>query len=480
MTAAPPIAASRVLPTLNEDGTRRWIRPRLSPGRHWRHRRAVAYALMVVFMAIPHLRLGGRPLVLLDLPHRRFTLFGTTFLPTDTLLLMLLLVSVILAIFLATALLGRVWCGWACPQTVYMEFLFRPLERWLEGGPSGARRIDALGGWRAHLHPRRMAKYAIYAALALVLAHTFLAYFVGTEQLELWVRRSPYEHPASFLVMAGTTALIFFDFTYFREQTCMVACPYGRWQSVLLDRQSLIVAYDARRGEPRGLGKSRTDAATGLALGDCVDCGACVQTCPTGIDIRDGLQMECIHCTQCADACDAIMTRVGKPTGLIRYSTRDALEGRQRHVLRPRTVLYPAALALFLGGFAWALHEREETEVMILRGIGAPFSEEPDGRIANQLRIKLANKSDRAGAYRLEVAGVPEGTVIAPENPLRVAAGKLAETSVFVLLPREAFVNGERRVVVTVSDGAGFRAETPYRLVGPQGRTDTALHRDAP
>ena len=178
--------------------------------------------------------------------------------------------------------------------------------------------------------------------------------------------------------------------------------------------------------------------------------------------------MECIHCTQCADACDAIMTRVGKPTGLIRYTTRDALEGRGRHALRPRTVLYPAALALFLAGLGWALHEREETEVTILRGIGAPFLEEADGRIANQLRIKLANKSDHAESYRLEIAGVPEGTVIAPENPLRVPAGRLAETSVFVLLPRSAFANGERRVTVRVSDGVGYRSETPYRLVGPR------------
>ncbi|MGZ8469146.1 MAG: cytochrome c oxidase accessory protein CcoG [Gemmatirosa sp.] len=471
---APPLTAGRVLPTLNEDGTRRWIRPKPAAGRHWRQRRVVAYALMVVFFAIPHLRMHGKPLILLDLPHRRFTLFGTTFLPTDTLLLMLLLVSIILSIFLVTALFGRVWCGWGCPQTVYMEFLFRPIERRLEGGWMGSRRIDALGGLRAHLHPRRVAKYAVYGALALLLAHTFLAYFVGTEQLAVWVRRSPYEHPASFLVMAGTALLIFFDFTYFREQTCMVACPYGRWQSVLLDRQSLIVAYDAARGDPRGRGRLRQDPITAQPLGDCVDCNACVQTCPTGIDIRDGLQMECIHCTQCADACDAVMSRLGKPTGLIRYSTRDALEGRRRRVLRPRTVLYPAALTLFLGGFAWALHERAETEVTVLRGIGAPFTEQPDGRVANQLRIKLANKSDAADEYHLEILGAPEATVVAPVNPMRVAGGQLAETSVFVLLPRSSFVNGERRVTVRVRDGRAYTSDTPYRLVGPLA-ADTSL-----
>lgn len=465
---APPIAAGRVLPTLNEDGTRRWIRPKPSTGRKWQLRRVAAYALMVVFFAIPHLRLGGKPLILLDVPARRFTLFGTTFLPTDTLLLMLLLVSVILSIFLATALAGRVWCGWACPQTVYMEFLFRPIERLVEGGWSGSRKIDALGGRRAHLHPRRVLKYAIYAGLALFLAHTFLAYFVGTERLAQWVRQSPVDHPASFLVMAGTAALIFFDFTYFREQTCMVACPYGRWQSVLLDKESLIVAYDYERGEPRGRGKNRTIAATGLPMGDCVDCAACVQTCPTGIDIRDGLQMECIHCTQCADACDAVMTKIGKPTGLVRYTTRNSLEGKRMHWLRPRTVLYPALLSLFLGGFAWALHEREPAEVTVLRGIGAPFTEEPDGSVANQLRIKVANKSDHDDAYRIEILDAPGAQVVAPENPLRVGPGKLAETSVFVLLPRTAFTNGEKPVRIRVSDGHEFVSESVYRLVGPQ------------
>jgi cytochrome c oxidase accessory protein FixG len=456
--AAPP-AAGRVLPTLNPDGSRRWIRPKPAYGRHWRHRRAVAYALMALFLAIPYVKVGGRPLILLDLPRREFTFGGVTFLPTDTLLLMLLLVGVVVGIFLVTALWGRVWCGWACPQTVYMEFLFRPIERLFEGGERGSRQLDAQG---RHFHPRRLAKYAVYFVLSLVLAHTFLAYFVGVEQLAQWVRRSPVEHPTSFLVMAGTTALIMMDFTYFREQTCMVACPYGRWQSVLLDRQSLIVAYDTNRGEPRGKGRARE------GLGDCVDCLACVQTCPTGIDIRDGLQMECIHCTQCADACDAVMTKIGKPTGLIRYATREALEGGQRHVLRPRVVLYPLILAAVAGGFGWALAARQDADVTLLRGIGAPFVEQPDGRIANQVRIKITNRTRDDHAYRITLLDATGATVIAPENPLRVEAGETATTSAFVLLPADAFEAGGRAVRFRIEDGGGFAEELPYRLAGPE------------
>ncbi len=458
-----PVAGGRVLPTLNVDGSRRWLRPRPAPGRHWQRRRAVAYALMLLFLSIPYIHFRGRPLVLLDLPRREFTLVGTTFLPTDTLLLMLLLLSIVVSIFLLTALFGRVWCGWGCPQTVYMEFLFRPIERLVEGGRSGSLAMDREG---RHFHPRRLLKYAIYFALSLFLAHTFLAYFVGVEQLATWVRRSPFDHPTSFLVMAGTTALIFFDFTYFREQTCIVACPYGRWQSVLLDRQSLIVAYDYERGEPRT--KGRVQAAD---AGDCIDCGACVQTCPTGIDIRDGLQMECIHCTQCADACDEIMRRVDRPEGLIRYTTQDALQGGRSGWLRPRVVLYPVALLLFLGAFTWAIVSRADAEVTLLRGIGAPFAQGVDGLVSNQVRVKVVNRSRESHDYQITVEGAPGASVIAPENPLRVAAGGMATTSIFVLLPPSAFTHGERAVVVRVDDGAGFSHSTNWRLAGPSTST---------
>jgi len=455
-----PVAVGRVLPTLNEDGSRRWIRPKPSHGTYAKARRAVGYGLMLVFFLIPHLRMGGKPIVLLDIPRRQFILFGTTFLPTDTLLLMLLAASIIIAIFLLTALFGRVWCGWACPQTVYMEFLFRPIERLVEGGRSGSLALDKQ---RSHFHPRRLLKYAIYVVLAVFLAHTFLAYFVGTEALAQWIRRSPAEHPTSFLVMAGTALAIFGDFAYFREQTCLVACPYGRMQSVLLDRQSLIVAYDPTRGEPRMKGKTRPDGA-----GDCIDCGACVTTCPTGIDIRDGLQMECIHCTQCADACDEIMTRVNKPKGLIRYSSRELLEGHKRHLIRPRTVLYPLALALFLGAFTYALATRDAADVTVLGGQGEPFTVQADGQIANQVRVKIANRTNADHDYRIEVIGATAGSVVVPLNPLRVAAGESAVTPLFVLLPRSTFHDGEHRVTVRVSDGAGFTTNVAYRLVGPE------------
>jgi cytochrome c oxidase accessory protein FixG len=462
MTTAPgPVTApGRVLSTLNEDGTRRWIRPRLSHGRFQSRRRVVAYALMLVFLLIPYLQIGGKPAMLFDFARWEFHLFGATFLASDTLPFMLLFASAVLALFLATALLGRVWCGWACPQTVYMEYLFRPLERLLEGGPRGSRQLDRRPGFSA----RRWAKHGAYLVLALVLAHTFLAYFVPVGELAQWVRRSPAEHPLSFFIVAFTTGLVFFDYAYFREQTCLIACPYGRLQAVLFDRRTLIVGYDPLRGEPRMKGVKERPARAG----DCIDCQLCVLTCPTGIDIRDGLQMECIACTQCIDACDAVMERIGRPRGLIRYGSRDEFEGRRSRVLRPRVVLYPLALALALGLLVVTLATRSSADVTLLRGVGAPYTLGQDGNVVNQVRIKVANRAGADRRYRIALEGAPGARLVAPLNPLPVAAGRAQTTSVFVELPPGAFDRGVRPVRFRLSDGRGWARAFDYELVGPE------------
>ena len=339
-------APEHVLSTLERDGSRRWLRPRLSRGNLWKRRRVVAYVLMAVFVAIPHIRIGGKPMILIDIAAREFTFFGRTFLPTDTLLLALLMLSVFITIVLVTAITGRAWCGWACPQTVYMEYLFRPIDRLFEGtvGKGGKAKRE-LSGWR------QAARIAVYVMLSMFLAHTFLAYFVGTERLAQWMQRSPIEHPTSFLVMAATTGLMLFDFLFFREQLCLIACPYGRFQSVMLDEQSMIVAYDPVRGEPRKKGKHHE----GDQAGDCVDCNQCVVVCPTGIDIRNGLQMECINCTQCIDACNEVMDRIGTPRGLIRFSSQDAIARKPKKLLRARTLVYPLILVGVLSGFVYAV-----------------------------------------------------------------------------------------------------------------------------
>jgi cytochrome c oxidase accessory protein FixG len=340
-----------------------------------------------------------------------------------------------------------------------MEFVFRPIERLLEGGRSGSLALDKA---RGVMSPRRILKYLIYIPICLGLAHTFLAYFIGTDTLAEWVRLSPRDNPTPFLVMAVTTLLIFIDFGWFREQTCLIACPYGRWQSALIDQRSLIVAYDAQRGEPRRAGKVRAPED-----GDCVSCNACVLTCPTGIDIRNGLQMECIHCTQCIDACDHVMTALHKPKGLIRYASQEELAGNPGTLWRPRVVLYSLALATVLGILVLTLGTRADAEIIILRSSSEPFSVEADGRVANQLRVKIVNRSNAARDYGVQVEGLIGGTVIAPELPLRIEPGAQRTTSLFLIAAQEAFEGGRHDVTLRVTDGAGFTEELPFTLLGP-------------
>ena len=320
-------AEGRVLSTLESDGSRRWLTPRLAKGRFLARRQVVAYALIAIYAILPFLTINGRPAVQLDLWNARFALFGFEFRPTDLELLAVFGLMTFLSIFLATALFGRVWCGWACPQTVYMEHVFRPLERLFTGTAGrGGKPTKAVAGWRTPL------MYLVFLLICWHLANTFLAYFVGVEALNRWIwSEPPWRHPGAFALVLFVTALMMFDFCYWREQLCIIGCPYGRFQSVLLDRSSLVVGYDTVRGEQRGRGKERE----AKGLGDCVDCSMCVHVCPTGIDIRDGLQLECVNCTQCIDACDAVMDKIGRPRGLIRYSSQAAFEGGASKLVRP-------------------------------------------------------------------------------------------------------------------------------------------------
>ncbi|RMF65280.1 MAG: cytochrome c oxidase accessory protein CcoG, partial [Bacteroidetes bacterium] len=367
-------APEEVLTTLTREGKRKWLYPVPSEGRFTRWRRRVAWVLILLYLALPLIPINGRPAVLLDFVHREFALFGIIFYPTDTVLLMLSLILVILVVVLGTALLGRVWCGWACPQTVYMEFVFRPIERLIEGKEHVRKRRDE-GPWTWDKIWRKTVKLGVFLLISLVLAHTFVAYFVGWDNLLMWMTEPPTRHWMFFVMMALTTGLVLFDFGYFREQMCTITCPYARMQSVLLDPDSLIVSYDPNRGEPRGKGKKRE------GLGDCIDCFACVRTCPTGIDIRDGLQMECIACTQCIDACDAIMDRIGKPRGLIRYTSENALAGKPTRIFRPRVVLYTALLAVVASLFVLTLVNRAPYDLDVGRSVGEPYTLLPDGRV---------------------------------------------------------------------------------------------------
>jgi cytochrome c oxidase accessory protein FixG len=455
--------AGRVLSTLEEDGSRRWLSPRLSKGRFWGRRRAVAYLLIALFTLIPYLRTRGKPMIFLDVIHRKFTLFGVTFLPTDTVLLALFMVSFILGIFFMTAVLGRVWCGWACPQTVYMEFLFRPIERLFMGKSGvGGKPNQTVAGWRIAL------KYVTYVLVSAYLAHTFLSYFVGVANLRHWVTESPADHPVAFIVMFVTTGLMLFNFGFFREQTCLIACPYGRIQSVLLDKSSLIISYDVNRGEPRGR-KARNVALPVLekTTGDCVDCSMCVQVCPTGIDIRDGLQFECIGCAQCIDACDAVMDKLNVPRGLIRYSSQSAMAGQREQFQRPRLFVYVAMIFILGGVLVYLLATRASADVTVLRGLGQPFTVTSTGEVENVMRLKITNRVDKKQRFRVSVVDKPGVKAAASDDVLTLSSGQMALEPLHVTAPASLFRAGMLDVTLHVVGDAGFSKDYPCKLLGP-------------
>ncbi|WP_182866666.1 cytochrome c oxidase accessory protein CcoG [Stieleria mannarensis] len=453
-------APEHVLSTMERDGSRRWLRPRLSMGAWWQRRRIVAYVLMVVFVLVPHLRIGGKPVILLDIAAREFTILGRTFLPTDTLLLALLMLTVFVSIVLVTAIAGRAWCGWACPQTVYMEFLFRPIDRLFEGtvGKGGKPK-------RSVSFPLQIARFVVYVLLCGFLAHTFLAYFVRTDQLREWVTSSPIEHPVAFVVMAATLGLMLFDFMFFREQLCLIACPYGRFQSVMLDEQSMIVAYDHVRGEPRKRGKH----TAGDGAGDCVDCNQCVVVCPTGIDIRDGLQMECVNCTQCIDACDVVMERVGSPKGLIRYSSQDSIAGKAMKMFRARTIVYPVILFVLLSGLVFAISTKSGFDARIIRPGGAPFTMYPDGTASNEFRIRLVNRTSEPQQYSL-VSDSGDVTIeVLDEEKMDLEPGQSVLVPVHVTFKGSMTRGSGRKVVpATISDESDNVREVEFSLLGPR------------
>ena len=453
-----------VLSTLHSDGRRRWMYPVTEKGKWWLRRLIVAWGLIAFFVALPIVKIAGKPAVFIDLAHREFTFFGLTLYATDTFLLTLFLLSGFVFILLFTTLAGRVWCGWACPQTVYMEYLYRPIERLIEGKESVRRRRDE-GPPSFDRTRRKVTKFIVLLLVSLILAHTFVAYFVGWDNLIHWMTGSPTEHWGYFVMMAGTTALIMFDFGYFREQMCTIACPYARIQSVLLDRDSMIVSYDPGRGEPRG---KRGKKAEITGLGDCIDCGACVRTCPTGIDIRDGLQMECITCTQCIDACDQIMIQVGKPVGLIRYTSEAALEKQKTSIFRPRTFLYVGVLTVLVSGFAYKLSHRSQVDVNVGRVVGLPFTMLGEDKVMNRVRFRVQNRAGSDATFTVSMSKPAAGQIklIGPP-PFEVKNGGSERVAAFVIVPKSEFRNGRIDASYNVPTQSGHSYPAEFTLIGP-------------
>lgn len=451
-----------------------FLHPSDARGRFTWWRRATGWLLIGFYLSLPWIPVGGHPAVFLDVAARRFHLFGFTLAFQDVWLLFFAISGLGFTLFFMTSLLGRVWCGWACPQTVFLDHVYRRIERWLEGDAPSRRALDE-APWNALKVLRRGGKQVLFVAVSAIIAHLFLAYFVSLPELWAMMHTAPGSHGGAFVFVFVFTAVLYFNFAWFREQLCIVVCPYGRLQSVLIDDHSLVIGYDVGRGEPRGPRPAGGSVNTeGEVLGDCVACNRCVQVCPTGIDIRQGLQIECIGCAACIDACDEIMTKVKKPAGLIRYDSLEGLAGRATRWLRARTLVYAALLAVGAGVATWALSTVRPASAGVTRMAGAPYFVDTE-YVRNQFFVRLVNKQDVPVRFNVALPGSPPSMVRTGfDQPVEV--GPLGElvSPLVVRLPRSEF-QGVFHLEVVISDEAGtFTIERGIEFVGP----DPALLRE--
>jgi cytochrome c oxidase accessory protein FixG len=448
--------------TINSDGSRDFLYPADSRGRFTTARRFSAYALIAVYLLLPWVPINGYPAVFLDVAESRFHFFGFTLAAQDTWLLFFGVTGLGFALFFLTALFGRLWCGWACPQTVFLDHVYRRIERWIEGD-APERRAFARAPMSAGKVFRLIAKHTLYALASLLITHLFLAYFVSLPQLWSYMHSAPGEHWTAFLFVFIAAAILYFNFAWFREQLCIVICPYGRLQSALTDDHTLVIGYDAHRGEPRG--------KLGIPdAGACIDCNRCVQVCPTGIDIRHGLQLECVGCAACIDACDEVMTKVKRPTGLIRYDSFSGFSGGITRWLRPRTLLYGFLLLLGASVATFAFSTVKPAHFIVYRMSNAAYFVNHDD-VRNQFFVRLTNKRAVPVTFTISTSSVPDGVKITGiDAPITLAAMAEQVTPLVITVSRARYT-GPFKFTVQVQDNARtFTLTREVEFTGPDPR----------
>ncbi|NMO21966.1 cytochrome c oxidase accessory protein CcoG [Pyxidicoccus fallax] len=418
------------LSSIRADGSRLAIHPADVHGRFITRRRIVFAVLMAIYVALPLVDVGGHPAVHLDVAARRFYLFGGTYNAQDFWRVLFLVTSVGFGLLFSTAWLGRVWCGWACPQTVFLEGVYRPIERFFDG-PRERRLKQAGSPWTVGRVARAVAKHGAYMGVSLLISHAALSLFVSAGGLVSMVAEGPAASPVAFGWAMAVTGGLYFNFAWFREQLCVVVCPYGRLQSAMQDRDSIIVGYDAKRGEPRGRMLKVKPGEVAPPRGDCVDCRRCVAVCPTGIDIRNGLQMDCLACAQCVDACDEVMDKVGRPRGLIRYDSLNGLAGEKHRVLRPRLVLYGALMVAAFTGLVLSLVGRVPFEANLLRFQGTPYLIE-NGTVRNQFELHLVNKNPDETTFTIRVDSPVPAQVVVPQAEVKLSSLESFRVPLFI------------------------------------------------
>ena len=458
------------VPNQTDSGSRQWLYPRLAMGRYFRGRVGLAVLLLLGLFAGPWVRIAGEPLFLFNVLDRRFVFFGVPFWPQDFYLVAIGLLVFIIFIVGFTVVYGRVWCGWACPQTIFMEMVFRPIETWIEGDHNAKKRLDA-APWTGNKIWRKTLKHTLFVLISFAIANTFLAYIIGTDALLAIITDNPADHLAGLGAMVVFTGVFYAVFAHLREIVCLVICPYGRLQSALLDKQSIIVAYDDRRGEPRGkklkheviVAQASASFLEQPAHGDCIDCHICVQVCPTGIDIRNGLQMECINCTQCMDACDTVMDKIERPRGLIRYDSLAGIETGKPWRMTTRMWAYTAVLALLVGVWGVLLTTRSDLSITLLRAPGQLFQRAADGQITNLYTLDVLNKTSRPITVSLRPAVA--GATIRYVQPLtRLAGGASATATFFIAIPPNKRLGSSLTIPIDLMENGKVMARLETRF----------------
>ena len=457
------------LATADSQGRRRWLYPKKPSGQWYRWRTWMSWLLLAVMFAGPFIRIQGRPLLMFNIVERKFSILGQMFWPEDTILFAVAMLTFFAGIMIFTTAFGRLWCGWTCPQTVMMEMVFRKLEYWIEGDAAEQKALDA-APWTATKVTRKLFKHAVFFALSFLIGNTLLSYIIGSDALFQIIRDDPRNHVAGLTFMVLFTLVFYGIFSRFREQACTFICPYGRFQSALLDENTMVVAYDDRRGEKRAHWKKEQpfELRKQEGVGDCVNCRQCVAVCPTGIDIRDGIQMECVNCTACIDACDTMMDKIGRPRGLIRYASLNGISKGEPLRFTTRMKVYAAVLTGLITLFLVLVITRADVETLFLRAPGSLFQTMPSGRISNLYTVKVVNKTNHEIPIRFRLEGIEGLVTILGAPDFKVARDEVRQTSVLVELDRSQLTGHTTRLTLGVYSGDRRLETVKTSFVGPR------------
>lgn len=450
--------------TVDKEGKRVWVYPKKPKGRFTNYRAIVSYLLLLFLFGAPFIKMDGQPFFLFDIFERKFIIFGQVFWPQDFFLFVIGMLTSLVFIILFTVVFGRIFCGWICPQTIFMEGVFRQIEYWIEGDYMAQKKLDKQP-WNKEKITKKSIKHTLFVLVSILIMHTFMAYLVGVDELWNIISDGPVENVGGFIAMFVFTGLFYGVFSQMREQVCTTICPYGRLQGVLLDKQSVVVAYDHVRGEQRGKFRKDEDRES-QGKGDCIDCKQCVFVCPTGIDIRNGTQLECVNCTACIDACDSIMDRIGKPRGLVRYASEENITEKKPFQFTSRMKAYSTVLILLLGVLITLLLVRSDFETTILRTPGILYQEREDGMITNLYQVKMVNKTNDAMNVRFELIE-PKGQIEMVGGVIDLAEQGIGEGAFFVIIDPEDITKMSTLISIGVYSGEELVETVETKFLGP-------------